>query len=140
MDDRNIVRAVLFSAAVQIALDTHQKFGKVPGTFITKDEYEKHIMDDAGRMINYMVDAANIHDEDCPCRNDEEEKPEPELKEVSFNNLEDLERAIASATGIEVKMEIGGERRACKKTIMGREAMMKHVIICEEIKKKRAGS
>ena len=76
MDDRNIVRAVLFSAAVNIALDTHQKFGKVPGTFITKDEYEKHIMDDAGRMVDSMVDAANIGYEDCDYASDEEIKVE----------------------------------------------------------------
>lgn len=60
MDDRNIVRAVLFSAAVQISLEGHKRWGDVKGLGVTKKEFEKHIMEDAASMVDDMVDAADI--------------------------------------------------------------------------------
>lgn len=126
MDDRNIVRAVLFSAAIQVTLKTHERFGKAPGLPITKKEFEQHIIKEAGEMIDDMVDAANLHDEDCHCRENEEEKTKPfKLSTEAMEQIEEALDGLAKAMG--GKAVIGGECRKCGERVMGREQMMEHI-------------
>lgn len=131
MDDRNIVRAVLFSAAIQVTLKTHESFGKVPGVPITKKEFEQHIIKEAGEMIDDMVDAANLHDEDCSCRKDEDEEEgekntEPfKLSTETMEQIEKVFKELADAVG--GKAVVGGECRRCGERVMGHENMIAHI-------------
>lgn len=61
MNDRNIVRAILFSAAVSIAVNNHKDDD--PSTWGT-GVLEARIVDEAGDLVDHMIEAADIYDED----------------------------------------------------------------------------
>lgn len=139
MDDRNIVRAVLFSAAVQISLEGHKRFGKVPGLGVTKEQFEQHIMEDAGSMIDDMVDAANIHDEDCDCEDEEEGEEEHGPVKLSTETMDLLEKTLDTlARTVGGKAVIGGDCKHCHERIMGRQNMIDHIKTCKELARTKA--
>lgn len=135
MDDRNIVRAVLFSAAVNILIEEGRALKIITGTadFEAIKKYEKTILERAGSMVDDMVDAADIHDEDCDCEEDEEEV-ESNGSELSLEDMGEFLRAAARGA---LKAQLGGICRACGEAVKGKDKMVAHLATCGAIKNKR---
>lgn len=118
MDDRNIVRAVLFSAAVNIEIEIARR--GVPSGMLSEADGEalrELIVNEASNRVDALVDAADIHDEDS-------EDEEPESEEGTHEDmLNHLVGVFMHAMG----NETCGTCKKCGEHIEGVKAMRSHI-------------